>query len=160
MKIIAQWKLWAIWGFCSLICYYSLDLGWTFSFGIGLGIALLTQFINERSVNKSYEALIEDNYLVAKEHGYKVVSIGRDLGVRTYQLEKELALDAEDTVSISMYIKRAIISVHYTPVSTSDMTKDTVHLSSSENYALDANDITAVEEHAVGDRVAKPSLKY
>ena len=63
MKIIAQWKLWAIWGFCSLICYYSLDLGWTFSFGIGLGIALLTQFINERSVNKSYEALIEDNYL-------------------------------------------------------------------------------------------------
>lgn len=159
MKIIAQWKLWAICIFITLICYYLVNLGWTFSLGIGLFIALLTQFINGRSVNKSYRALIEDNYLVAKEHGYKIVSIGRDLGIRTYQLEKEIEVDTEDILSIKMYIKRAIVSVHYVPVTAENIMKDAVYIISSENYALDTNDIKAIEEHADGTRISIPSLK-
>ena len=158
MKIIAEWKFWAICGFISLICYYPLDLSWSFSFGAALCITLLIHYINERSVNKSHEALIDDNYLVAREHAYKVVSIGRDLGIRSYQLEKEILADAEDTVSISMYIKRASLSVHYAPVTSSNMMKDVVHLTSSENYALNAFDIKAIEEHAVGARSSPPSL--
>ena len=153
MREIAQWKLWGLWGLVTLICFTSFGISWGYACALGLLTALLFQFIQNRSVSKYYEALIEDNYTLAKQYDYKVTEIYRDIGFKAYRLEKTFVI-SQSEIKVTMYIKRSGVSFHYTPIDMIDM----VHLNSDADFSLNLHTINAVESHASGDRELRPQL--
>ena len=104
------------------------------------------------------------NYQIAKEYGYTTVSKTRDMGTPQYGLKKEIdcgnIYDDDGLIEITMYIKFSGISVLYHLKGKNPLDKTaSVHIRSSSDWNLTADDIEDIEKHATGKSQFPPSLK-